>query len=242
MVNITSAYPYIAVTLVETVNLACALNLEAKYRPSDDPSCYWDIRDIQQVCLLYRGIWKSELEDWKRGCKALTTIDWKKMIFGQDWSMPATVTPATATVIATAPAPAPAAAAGVAVAATVPPPAPSTSSAVSSASTFTASLTPQARFNEYRLRTRHRRNRLCPACQSEGCNHSRETQEGAESDDDEADDVYADEYYKYYAHAGHQTHTVPAENGTARHQETVAAVLIPGHRARVVQCIFMETF
>lgn len=261
----TSVFPYIAVELIDYETLAFAVNVEAKYKPVDDEGTYWDINDVQQICLVYKGIWKSEIEDWERGCKTLASIDWPKVALGEaiggaqnTTAVPAQPSntssrPVTVASAATAGSTAVVAGSGnndltiTQVA----------SSACTTAVPFQAApapITPEQRFSEYRLRTKHRRHRICPNCCSETCNLNRHTAGECECGDCE-EDGEDDEFYKYYEEYQQGNNTIGSPNSSASSssdstasaetnasKETVATVMVPGHRARVVQCIYMEAF
>lgn len=281
MVKTVSVFPYIAVRLIGYEDLVHALNVEARYSPKDEEGTYWDIRDIQQVCLQYKGIWKSEVEDWKKGCEAFTEVDWAKVAL-KGWitddrpsytdseseagAAQASTSAASARRIVTR-----SVAAGIATAADLTTAAtavsnttaegPATTAIAATASSATpgpatitsirTSLTPAQRFLEYRSRTKHRRGRLCPNCEMEFCNHSRHIEiEECDCGECDGDDADEDEFYKYYeehqeleaddASASSQSST-SSESATTPN-ETVSSVMVPGHRARVVQCIYMEAF
>lgn len=269
MAKVTSVYPYVAVKLVDYELVAFAMNLEAKYKPLDEEGVYWDIQDIQQVCLVYKGIWKSEVEDWKKGCKTLSDVNWAKLALTGDFSNSQVVAapPTSATPSASIPATS-TASAGPAVtaigstAAAVTAILPNETPAIANASLQAAqpvsmpALTPEERFTEYRKRTKHRRNRICPNCDEPDCNLSRNIgmvcECGRCEGDDEGED---DEFFKYYdeEHDDGNAANSPASSGASSAEsstspestapkETVASVMVPGHRARVVQCIYVEAF
>lgn len=234
MVKATAVYPYIAVMLIDYESVAFAMNLDAKYRPVDEEGTFWDIKDIEQVCLVYKGIWKSEVEDWKRGSRSLTGIDWSNLARYGNINMALRT-----------PLPAPVPAPGLATSTTTHASAQSTRDAVGASSN---PVTPEQRFDDYRMRTQHRRCRDCPVCNESTCYHSRHL--GDDCDACVGADPEEDDFFKYYLDQ-EQENDSPASSGASSSvtgseasalDETVASVMVPGHRARVIQCIFMEAF
>lgn len=289
MVKAVSVYPYVAVKLIRYEDLVHAVNIEARYGPKEEEGTYWDIRDIQQVCLVYKGVWKSEVEDWKKGCNRLTSVNWAEVALTGAMNKDQTVdeeldsdsNPAgvsasgssarrvvTRSLAATLAANAATTTTTVASALPIsedPLPAVPNSAAPTLNTGTTATtqmpvkvaLNPEQRFDEYRARTLHRRSRICPACDYEYCNHSRFNEE-EDCDCGECDgDAESDEFFKYYegnegeeeqdsqagtpgSYDSPSENTASAERGEPK--ETIASVMVPGHRARVVQCIYMEAF
>lgn len=277
MVKATSPYPYIALTLIKYEDVAFGMDIEARYEPIAESNALWDIRDVQQVCLVYKGVWKSEMEDWKKGCRTLTEVDWSKIALGINaWGSDKSASPATSATATSAARAAGAAASTNNIVTTAAASAPSvaTSSAIYSA---------EDRFLNYRARTKHLRHRTCPNCESCGCTLSRvpEGAHGCECGECYGSDAEDDgeEYYKYgHEEAGNAslstsssstssststtstssssasavsastaTTSTSSASGKSRpsstaEKETVASVLVRGHRARVVQCIYLEAF
>lgn len=246
-VKAAAVYPYVAVKLINEEDTACAVDLEAKYQPLHEEGTFWDIKDIQQVFLVYKGVWKSEVEDWKKGCKNVYATDWPGVALGavlkETMGRPAqavAVAPGAPQIAAVPPA--------IAAPATAIPPAVTATSA-SSATTSATTLTAEKRFTAYRTRTSHRRRRTCTACGSSDCTHSRHIDAECDCGECEGDDDGEDdEFFKYYDQAQATSSTTTASSPTSRAEdrevkkETIASVMVPGHRARVVQCIYLEAF